>query len=414
MRLPEMIALAATLGSVHAGELALTDPEWRGLLVERDGKGLAIRADPTRLTRYAWVDLPAPASGWSLERRARIEADLFNEGPRPVSLMLWIVGRAGWDAVPATATLAPGQAATLSCDLRETFPDKTPKIDPAHIRGIRLIARLAKDDEISLRLGELRSVGDLPVFVPPADRVAVPEITDGQPSPGRRVRYRPDGAVSDIILHLPEDWSPDRRFPVIAEFPGNEFYHEHCFSTGLPDQCIIGAGITKGRGAIALGLPFLNPDGSVAESGWGDADHTADRTVAVIEEICARFGGDRENLFLTGFSRGAIACGYIGLRNDRIAPLWKAFHACQHYDGGGWNGANLDGALERAHRFRGLGVFQTDNPPGKFGPVTEVMQVPVVWESSGLNAHATAMFLDGRPSTAALRKWFWELVAKQR
>ena len=65
-------------------------------------------------------------------------------------------------------------------------------------------------------------------------------------------------------------------------------------------------------------------------------------------EVCDNFGGDRDDVVLTGFSRGAIACGYIGLRNDHVAALWKGFHACQHYDGAGWNGATMEGAMKRA------------------------------------------------------------------
>jgi hypothetical protein len=127
--------------------------------------------------------------------------------------------------------------------------------------------------------------------------------------------------------------------------------------------------------------------------------------------VCADHGGDRARLVLTGFSRGAIACGYIGLRNERIASLWKGFHACQHYDGDGWNGATMEGALERATRFRGEAVFQTDNAPKAFQPVMDVMKTEVTWASSGLGAHATAMFLDDRPSTVQVREWFQRLVA---
>ena len=87
-------------------------------------------------------------------------------------------------------------------------------------------------------------------------------------------------------------------------------------------------------------MPFLDRDtGKIAENGWGNADDTADYVMRMVAEVCAKFGGDRENVVLTGFSRGAIACGYIGLRNDRIAALWKGFHACQHSDGAAWNGA---------------------------------------------------------------------------
>jgi hypothetical protein len=199
---------------------------------------------------------------------------------------------------------------------------------------------------------------------------------------------------------------------VIAEYPGNIFFIPGCYSTGLPDQCLIGHGMTKGRGSICVGLPFIDPAaGKIAEHGWGDPDATADHAIRMMEEVCANFGGDRANLVLTGFSRGALACGYIGLRNDRIAALWKGFHACQHYDGDGWNGATLEGALERAKRFRGRAVFQTDNSPVAFQAVMDAMKTEVTWANSRLGAHATSMFLDERESTRQLREWYLRLLS---
>ena len=44
-------------------------------------------------------------------------------------------------------------------------------------------------------------------------------------------------------------------------------------------------------------------------------------------------GGDASAVFLAGFSRGAIACNYIGLRDDEIASLWRGFICHSHYDG---------------------------------------------------------------------------------
>jgi hypothetical protein len=171
--------------------------------------------------------------------------------------------------------------------------------------------------------------------------------------------------------------------------------------------------MTRGEGAICLGLPFIDrKTGSIAESGWGNADDTAEYAIRMVEEVCTKFHGDRPNVVLTGFSRGAIACGYIGLRNDRIAALWKGFHACQHYDRDGWNGATMDGALQRARRFTGKAVFQTDNSEEKPQTVMDAMHTGVIFVRSGLGAHACAMFLDSRPSTQQLRQWFWDLVGK--
>jgi hypothetical protein len=228
------------------------------------------------------------------------------------------------------------------------------------------------------------------------------------------VRYRLAGDGESAIysvLNLPEDWQPGMKYPVIVEYPGNIFFAPACYSTGLPEQCVIGYGMTKGKGAICLGMPFVDrAAGKIVENGWGNADETADHVMRTVAEVCARFGGDRGNIVLTGFSRGAIACGYIGLRDDRIAALWKGFHACQHYDGDGWNGATLAGAIERAARFQGKAVFQTDNPQKKFQSVMDVMKTKVTWAESGLGFHSTAMFLDDRPSTQQLREWFRQLV----
>ena len=99
-----------------------------------------------------------------------------------------------------------------------------------------------------------------------------------------------------------------------------------CYSTGLPDQCVIGYGMTKGKGAICLDMPIVDrATGKIAENGCGNADDTADYVMRMVAEVCAKFGGDRENIVLTGFSRGAIACGYIGLRDGSYCCAVERF-----------------------------------------------------------------------------------------
>jgi hypothetical protein len=61
----------------------------------------------------------------------------------------------------------------------------------------------------------------------------------------------------------------------------------------------------------------------------------------------------------------AIACGSIGLRNDKIDAPWNDFHACQHCDGSNWNGLTITGAIEHAVRFKGQCVFQTEDSQEK-------------------------------------------------
>lgn len=397
-----------------------------------------LRLSVSKAERHAWAVIPAPQDGWDLRQRATINAEITNTGDNAAGVMFWVVGNNGWDAVLDEATLAPRETRRFSCNLRSTFPDGTPKLNPSKIKQVqvilsepinltsqskdprtvqqRLSPRITKS--VSLELRSLTAQGDAPEWVAPAGRIEVPTAEDSQPAPGKRVRYCLAGDQrSEIytILNLPEDWHPGIKYPVIIEFPGNVFYASACYSTGLPEQCVIGYGITRGKGAICAGVPFV--DSAIAkpvENGWGNADHTAEYAMRVVDEICRKFGGDPENVLLTGFSRGAIACGYIGLRHEAIAALWKGFHACQHYDGDGWNGATLEGAIERAERFRGKAVFQTDNPREKFQPVMDVMKTNVTWAISGLGFHSTSMFLDNRPSTEQLRAWFWQLVGDSK
>ena len=393
--------------------------ELRGLTVEWADATLRLRAQPPAVSdsRYSWVVVPAPTTGWDLATSAAVEAEIVNTGEMPVDVIMWVVGDRGWDAVPDAATLAPNEVRRFSCSLRAVFPDQTPKVDPNHIRQVQFMLTSRVTQAATLELRNLRAVGTAPPWQRPPARLDVPPVTNAESAPGTRVRYRMAGDEQNSIysvLNLPKDWQPGKKYPVVVEYPGNIFFVPTCYSTGQPDQCVIGYGMTKGQGAICLGLPFIDrANGTIVESGWGNADDTADYAVGMVEEICTRFGGDRENIVLTGFSRGALACGYIGLRNDRIASLWKGFHACQHYDGDGWRGATMDGAIERAARFKGKAVFQTDNSQPKFQPVMDAMKTEVMWADSGLGAHATAMFLDNRPSTKQLRQWFRKLVSME-
>jgi len=364
------------------------------------------------LRRYAWAVIPAPKEGWDLARRARVEAEITNRGTVPLNVLFWVVGDHGWDAVPDSAKLAPGETRRFACDLRSTFPDGTPKLDPTQVKQLQVMISGRLPQPAILEGRDVKACGEAPEWKRPPTRLDVPNVEEAPPSPGHRcASASPETKRSSSILHLPQDWTAGGTYPVIVEYPGNIYLVPGCYSTGLPDQCVIGYGMTKGKGAICLGLPFVDrAAGVIAENGWGAPDDTAAYALRMVEEVCAKFGGDRRNIVLTGFSRGALACGYIGLRNDQIAALWKGFHACQHYDGDGWNGATLEGALERASRFRGKSIFQTDNSPEKLQPVMEAMRAPATFVQSGLGAHATAMFLDDRPSTQALRVWLDRLV----
>jgi hypothetical protein len=401
---PTPLSLPAHITSTDdLGDVRSAAPSWTA----EQGGTLTLRATAPDLN--AWVTIPAPPDGWVLSRRGSIEATITNDGPQPTDVGLWVVADRGWESIADYLILEPGITRTFSCPLRQTFADGTPKLDPQRVTSVWVMLRKPVANA-TVTIRRLAAMGAAEPWQRPAGRLELPPIESGPPAAGRRVRYqlpKDKGTGIDCLVYLPRDWKPGHGYPLIVEYPGNIFFTPGCYSTGLPDQCAIGYGMTRGEGAIWVSLPFIDrATGSIAENGWGNPDDTADYAVSVVEHICESFGGDRGNIVLTGFSRGAIACGFIGLRNDRIAGLWKAFHLCQHFDGDGWGGATMEGAIERAGRFRGVSVFHTDNSEEKVRPVTAAMNVPTTFVQSGLGAHSTAMFLDDRESTKALRRWF--------
>lgn len=428
--LGSLASLQAETSASLTGHLSTTDDLGDLRDVQAEWKDSVLTLSTSKAERHAWAVIPPPKGGWDLARRATVTAEITNTGDIPVGVMFWVVGDHGWSAVEDTAPLAPRETRTFSCNLRETYPDGTPKLNPGDVKQLQIMlteavgakgkARLSPiiTKPVSIEVRQVTAQGHASEWKRPPGRIDVPAVENAAPAPGKRVRYRlPGDEKSGIysVLNLPEDWESGKKYPVIVEYPGNIMYAPVCYSTGLPDQCVIGYGMTKGKGAICLGMPFVDfATGQIAENAWGNADDTTDYLMRMVTEVCDKFGGDRENLVLTGFSRGAIATGYIGLRNDQIAKLWKGFHACQHSDGSNWNGATMASAIERAARFQGKAVFQTDNSPEKFQPAMDAMNTQVTWAQSGLRFHSTAMFLDDRPSTQQLREWFWQLVESAR
>jgi hypothetical protein len=162
----------------------------------------------------------------------------------------------------------------------------------------------------------------------PAD-VRQPAVSDGEPAPGRLVLQQLPAYAGTEVRHaiwLPEDWTPDRRFPVIVEYLGN--------TQQVKDGLIGGGmGISGGRGFIWVILPFVAVDGKTdAAMWWGDVAATVAYAKEAVPAICAAWSGDPARVLLTGHSRGAIACNYIGLHDDQIATLWRAMVPFSHYD----------------------------------------------------------------------------------
>ncbi len=168
-----------------------------------------------------------------------------------------------------------------------------------------------------------------------------PLVIDGAPQAGRRVRQTTsgwEGTAVHHVLYLPTDWDPTKRYPVIVEYAGNGGY-KNAFGDGCDgtvDHSNLGYGLTAGKGVIWVCLPFVELNASEksnATNWWGDVEETKRYCLATVRAVCADFGGDRAKVVLAGFSRGSIACNYIGLHDDAIAQLWCGFFCHSHYDG---------------------------------------------------------------------------------
>ena len=170
--------------------------------------------------------------------------------------------------------------------------------------------------------------------VPPTEAVA--------PAAGKRVRATTTGWEATAVhhaLYLPEDWKPQSTpLPVIVEYAGNGGYANRLGDTsdGSVEGCLLGYGLSAGRGFLWISLPFVENDNGLkrnATKWWGDVAETKRYCLATVRDVCRRFGGDPQRVVLAGFSRGAIACNYLGLHDEEIAQLWCGFFAHSHYEG---------------------------------------------------------------------------------
>ncbi len=255
----------------------------------------------------------------------------------------------------------------------------------------------------------------------PSD-LMVPQVTDGQPAAGLRVRQiHPDYEGWDLchVLYLPPEWKAGGKYPVIVEYPGNGDFRNKLGdrSTGKVEDCRMGYGLSGGERFLWVCLPFVDvKNRSHALHWWGDADATAAYCRQTVAGICRDYGGDERAVILTGFSRGAIACNYIGLRDDETAKIWRAMVAHSHYDGvRRWGQPNDDqtSARKRLERFRGRPQFITHelsvDDTRKYLKDSEVQAtfLALPWPN-----HSDAWVLKDVPARAEVRKWLDAVLKK--
>lgn len=240
----------------------------------------------------------------------------------------------------------------------------------------------------------------------------VPAVTDVAPSPGARVRqFNKDYVGSKVYhtLYLPTDWKSDRKYPVIVEYAGNKWRT----SLGTVEGSSLGYGVTGGKGVIWICMPYVNQqEMRNQETWWGDVDATVAYCKHTVKRICNEYGGDSDNVFIAGFSRGAIACNFIGLHDDEIASLWRGFICHSHYDGvRKWGYANSDrpAAAERLARLgnRPQFISQENSTEATQAYLKEAYPVGNFTFAPLIGVpHTDTWVLEDRPERKALREWF--------
>ena len=269
---------------------------------------------------------------------------------------------------------------------------------------------------MNLKFGSCLLAMDLEKVTPD---LVTPPVTNDSPAPGRRVKMLlPMYVGTDLYhaLYLPVDWKRSETYPVIVEYSGNKWKS----SQGTVDECDLGYGVSGGKGVIWICLPFVDKKkGRNAATWWGDVEATVDYCKQSIQQVCAKYGGDSGKLFIAGFSRGAIACNYIGLHDDEISSLWRGFICHSHYDGvrkWEYKGSDKTSAALRLKRLGNRPQFISQEqsitatkkylaralPDGKF-----------TFQALPFPDHTDTWLLRDIPERRVMRDWFHQVLEEE-
>ncbi len=255
-----------------------------------------------------------------------------------------------------------------------------------------------------------------------APDLQIPPVVNSAPAAGKRVSQalpQYSGTRVHHLLYLPTDWKPGRNYPVIVEYAGNgNFKNDYGdVSEGTVEGSRLGYGISGGREFIWLCLPYVNSaEKRNQEIWWGDVDATVQYAKDAVAMVIDRFGGDPQRIVLAGFSRGAIACNFIGLHDDQIAKLWRAFIPYSHYDGvRTWPYPDSDSAsaLARLKRLNGRPQFiiHENSVQATNQYLTEVgIQGRFTFRTLEFRNHNDAWTLRDIPERREVRQWLKEAL----
>ena len=262
----------------------------------------------------------------------------------------------------------------------------------------------------------------------PEGDLITPPMTEETPGPGKRVKlvaseYK--GTKVYHTLYLPTDWEENKAYPVLVEYTGNKFPASG--STGEVKDANLGFGLSGGKGFIWVSMPYIqkgNKENTV--TWWGDRKATVAYCKVNLPRICKKFGGDPENLFICGFSRGAIACSYIGLADNEIAAFWKGMIAHDHFDGQkkwGYPESDRTSALKRLARLKGRPALICGNANdylkehSKLGaftflpvPVNKIFKIP---DGPVINHHTDFWAHRESPTRKKARAWLRNLTSQK-
>lgn len=253
-----------------------------------------------------------------------------------------------------------------------------------------------------------------------------PRMTTGAPAPGKRVKQVSSEYKGTRVYHalyLPADWQQGKQYPVIVEYAGNGPYKNNFGDTctGKVEDCSLGYGISGGTKCLWICLPYISQDHQRNQlSWWGDVEATVNYCKTVVPRICQKYGGDPSAVFLAGFSRGAIACNYIGLHDDQIADLWTGFIAHSHYDGvRQWNYPDSDrnAALKRLKRLQDKPQFISHE--GSIDAVKQYLNEAspkgrFTFQVLPYRNHTDTWVLRNIPERKAIREWMQSVLAQER
>jgi predicted esterase len=187
-----------------------------------------------------------------------------------------------------------------------------------------------------------------------------PPMTNDAPAAGKRVRVTTPGSGYEgnpkvyHTLYLPPEWVPGQKYPVIIEYGGNGWTVE---------ANKLGYYQSAGTGYIWVSMPNIDQNSTLGDksddfnttSWWGSegqnevgAADDAAYAMATVIDLIENYGGDHSSVFVTGFSRGAVACGNLGLLNDAMADIWVGFLPHSHHDAWFDNGTRTDRVKGRA------------------------------------------------------------------